>query len=320
MTRNKAYEVLGVNSNASIDEIKAAYAVLSKKYHPEENPKEFQEIHDAYIALTRYSRNRIRNTYAFSVNLFNQNEKFEQENFVIEDNKFDFSSIKEAKRKEHAENLHRMIKWLEDVRYSDKEIDHVLLKVILNYNNREIIYSKEFVERLIEILKDSYVDDETKNVVMQYIRLWDTSLADRRDILNMLQTVLEERNTEYRTEHYFKKRQEFGKMVLLVMMPVVLMLWLIIDFGATVKMLVCSAIFCGIVFQIFKFCKKKYSKMFSYMVSSLVGFIVLLISYMCELYRWITVANGVKSLHELLLAGFGTSAFIFFAIWKKEND
>mgnify|MGYP003299689203 CR=1 FL=1 len=164
----------------------------------------------------------------------------------------------------------------------------VLLKVILNYNNREIIYSKEFVERLIEILKDSYVDDETKNVVMQYIRLWDTSLADRRDILNMLQTVLEERNTEYRTEHYFKKRQEFGKMVLLVMMPVVLMLWLIIDFGATVKMLVCSAIFCGIVFQIFKFCKKKYSKMFSYMVSS--------------------------------LAGFGTSAFIFFAICKKEND
>lgn len=41
MIRSKAFEVLGLDSNATTEEIKTAYAELSKKYHPEENPKEF---------------------------------------------------------------------------------------------------------------------------------------------------------------------------------------------------------------------------------------------------------------------------------------
>lgn len=48
MTRNKAYKILGIEEKASVEEIKAAYAELSKKYHPEENPEEFQQIHEAY--------------------------------------------------------------------------------------------------------------------------------------------------------------------------------------------------------------------------------------------------------------------------------
>ena len=60
MTRSKAFEVLGLDSNATTEEIKTAYAELSKKYHPEENPKEFQEIHEAYVTLTRVRNRQFR--------------------------------------------------------------------------------------------------------------------------------------------------------------------------------------------------------------------------------------------------------------------
>ena len=56
MTVEIAYKVLELENNASIEEVKAAYARLSKEYHPEENPKEFQQIHEAYVILTRGGR------------------------------------------------------------------------------------------------------------------------------------------------------------------------------------------------------------------------------------------------------------------------
>ena len=67
MTKQKAYEALGIEVNASIEEIKVAYAELSKKYHPEENPKEFQQIHEAYSLLVRGNRTRRQSTKVYEV-------------------------------------------------------------------------------------------------------------------------------------------------------------------------------------------------------------------------------------------------------------
>ena len=52
------YEVLGINRNASADEIKYAFRKLSKKYHPDLNPddptaeEKFKEINEAYQVLS----------------------------------------------------------------------------------------------------------------------------------------------------------------------------------------------------------------------------------------------------------------------------
>ena len=56
MTKDIAYQVLGLDNNASTEEVKEAYARLSKEYHPEENPEEFQQLHEAYVTLTRGGR------------------------------------------------------------------------------------------------------------------------------------------------------------------------------------------------------------------------------------------------------------------------
>ena len=42
------FTVLGIEPTTEKKKIKRAYAAMSREFHPEEHPEEFQRIHDAY--------------------------------------------------------------------------------------------------------------------------------------------------------------------------------------------------------------------------------------------------------------------------------
>ena len=74
MAENKRdyYEVLGVDKNASDDELKRAYRRLAKKYHPDANPdnkaeaeKKFKEVNEAYEILSNKEKRQMYDTYGF---------------------------------------------------------------------------------------------------------------------------------------------------------------------------------------------------------------------------------------------------------------
>ncbi len=52
---SRAFEILGIEATKEKQEIKRAYTALVKKYHPEENPVEWTQIHEAYEAAMKYA-------------------------------------------------------------------------------------------------------------------------------------------------------------------------------------------------------------------------------------------------------------------------
>ena len=71
------YKILGVDKNASQDEIKKAFRKLAKKYHPDSNPSDknaeekFKEINEAYEVLGDEEKRKKYDTLGSNFNFGN---------------------------------------------------------------------------------------------------------------------------------------------------------------------------------------------------------------------------------------------------------
>lgn len=317
MTKNKAYEVLGIDSNATTEEIKTAYAEQSKKYHPEENPEEFQQIHDAYVALTRPTRSRnivISNPIAeldakevISANLREDSK---------EDDAFDFSNVETAKQEAYEHRLQNMMKKLDGVVYIDKNLDNVLLRKILNSKEHELIYNEEFIEKLIVLLQEALVDRETVKIVKKYLRPWDTTLEDKREVLDKLNDVL-----EVRKEFYFKHTQEMANSIytwiLLCILGIMLLVCLVTNFWVVIKTVLAFGLLGGIMYLIYKLCRKNSTQWYAYMVSFASGLVIVVLSYCFEVWKWVVNNEFAKLLNEMMMPLFVLLTMVAVSEWKK---
>jgi len=71
MTKRDYYEVLGVNRNASAEELKSAFRTLARKYHPDMNKEadseeKFKEINVAYAILSDPDKRRAYDQFGFA--------------------------------------------------------------------------------------------------------------------------------------------------------------------------------------------------------------------------------------------------------------
>lgn len=93
MNVNEAIKILGITESLSIDSIRSAYSNMAKKYHPEENPEEFERIHEAYSLLMKmvrsgnvgYSSQSVNNQDDENNGNYNDDIKSDDTNISIDD-------------------------------------------------------------------------------------------------------------------------------------------------------------------------------------------------------------------------------------------
>ena len=97
MAKRDFYNVLGVNKNASPEELKSAYRKLAVKHHPDKNPGDktsedrFKEASEAYGILSDQEKKTA------SSNDGNKNDEGKKDDNVVD---ADFEEVKEENKEE----------------------------------------------------------------------------------------------------------------------------------------------------------------------------------------------------------------------------
>ena len=195
MDQLTAYKILGLVAGATPEEIKEAYAVLSKEYHPEEHPEEFQRIHEAYTTLTR--RRRTRSAEPTYSEWDEQREKpiqqLEEEPVSEKQPKYDFEhiqsehatqeaptySFEEAMKRaqmEEAVSLHELaleaaaeLKVLVSPKYKSNTKAYKTFFEDKKYE--AIIRRADFLEKLCDVLENSKLSKQVYNYIIEFYRL-----------------------------------------------------------------------------------------------------------------------------------------------------
>lgn len=149
MDKLKAYEILGLQPECSKEEIKEAYATLSKKFHPEDHPEEFQQIHEAYIMLVRGDRGRRKSTSEERTPV--QREPIQRETVekTSTEEKKRFREIEEEVNDTEAEETEQTYDFEESLNKAEQENRQRLHQVTVQaLNEFQILLLPEYKEKL----------------------------------------------------------------------------------------------------------------------------------------------------------------------------
>lgn len=170
-----AYKILRIEPGSSRAEIKEAYAALSKEFHPEESPEEFQKIHEAYVTLTRGGRkNRgaseqmemTESSFDFDYTPKQEEERKEPDHteysYSFGNMKYDFDSAVNQAEDQEKEHLHEItlqalaeMKVLLSPEYREKY--ERFLGFFRNKKYQEVLKTPEFVLKLANLLAEPNV-------------------------------------------------------------------------------------------------------------------------------------------------------------------
>lgn len=329
MDELKAYEVLGLERGASREEIKEAYVRLSKEYHPEEYPEEFQQIHEAYRLLGRAARTTRRSealrdedtdTVKWvevesdirekpqSVKItFEEEETAEKENYDFEE------TLYKAKQSE-AERLH------EKVLRAEAEF-HLLIqpayrkKVKLftaffkKEEHQEALRSREFVGKLAVLIEESVLKKKVYRDIVSFYRLQD---KDPENLVPEGQALY----------HALSQKVEIKESTSVAagVLPVGILggLWAGLRASArlyeVVGMVMLFVAFLVGGVWIYAKCREKRSHVFAQIFTIIYINIILFIAYVCEI--WTSVVGGedmmLSIVVNILLVSCGWLVVLFF--------
>lgn len=182
---SEAYRILGIDEGADIKDVKKAYAALIKQYHPEEHPEEWKKIHDAYTLVCDHLNNPqklINNSNVIVINDIKSSPKQEEPEFSEEQLLLD-SLLDEAKKEngeasfgtgndsskelEYFSDILELINKLQDpdiVIYGKPVIGiESFLQLHKHDKYEQAMLYPEFVSRLTEVLRRSYLDPDIRS-------------------------------------------------------------------------------------------------------------------------------------------------------------
>lgn len=201
MDQLTAYQILGLVQGSTLEEIKAAYATLSKQYHPEEDTEKFQEIHEAYMTLTRRRRRSVEHSYHEERYVPQEKQahipieetlqetpqedtkqeeldfgKVARQQETMQKAEYEFDDAIEKARRQEEEILHELVleagaelKVLASPKYSSNLKAYRALFGDKKYE--PIVRKAEFLEKLCEVLETTKLKKNIYDYIIDFYRL-----------------------------------------------------------------------------------------------------------------------------------------------------
>lgn len=219
------YDILGISSDASIEDIKRAYKILAHQFHPDKeygNEKRFKEINEAYRIL---SYNDSRAEYDKHFNCPNQNDHLSSEHHYEE-------TIAKSPNPSKPEKIYEASKKIKSSKWNaffltDSEVEEYLADGIyiedggffskfskkrrddnarrtkrtnLLVSQRIVNISNEYIKRnTIPLEKEiiSEIIEPTNNIFNRKVsHIWKSSFGDMESLRNSLQKLVEDGKME----------------------------------------------------------------------------------------------------------------------------